>query len=66
MASALSGNNDVFPIGILIASGNEDQATWAKMLSLLKEANPILAVQGFKGDDAVLLKRLICVCFRSG
>ena len=53
VASALSGNNDVFPIGILIASGNEDQSTWAKMLSLLKEANPILAVQGFEGDDAV-------------
>jgi hypothetical protein len=35
VASALSGHNDVFPIGILIASGNKDQATWAKMLLLL-------------------------------
>jgi hypothetical protein len=55
-ASVLSGNNDVFPIGVLISSGNEDRATWTKMLTLFKEASPILiAEQGLDkhhGEDA--------------
>jgi hypothetical protein len=42
VASVLSGNNDVFPFGVLISYGNEDRATWTKMLTLLKDASPIL------------------------
>jgi hypothetical protein len=42
IASVLSGNNDVFPLGVVISSRNEDQATWTKMLLLLLE-------QGFHG-----------------
>ena len=53
VASVLSGNNDVYPIGFLISSGNEDGDTWNKMLCLLKEACPILTEQGF-GDFPVL------------
>jgi hypothetical protein len=52
IASVLSGNNDVFPIGVMMSSGNEDQATWTKMLLLLKEAFPILVEQGFHGMEA--------------
>ena len=49
VASVLSGANEVYPIGFMIATGNEDGATWRKMLMLLKEACPILSQQGF--DD---------------
>jgi hypothetical protein len=52
IASVLSGNNDVFPIGVMMSSGNEDRATWTKMLLLLKEAFPILVEQGFHGMEA--------------
>ena len=47
VASVLSGNNDVFPIGLMISSGNEDGATWTKMLRLLKQASPILSGRSF-------------------
>ena len=61
VASVLSGNNDVFPIGVLICSGNEDRATWTKILTLLKEASPILiAEQGLddhQGKDAAFCGR---------
>jgi hypothetical protein len=61
VASVLSGNNDVFPIGVLISSGNEDSATWTKMLTLLKEFSPILiAEQGLdehQGEDAAFCGR---------
>jgi hypothetical protein len=61
VASVLSGNNDVLPIGVLISSGNEDRAMWTKMLTLLKEASPILiAEQGLdehQGEDAAFCGR---------
>ena len=47
VASVLSGANDVYPIGFLISKGNEDGNTWTRMLTLLKEAYPILESQGF-------------------
>ena len=28
-----SGNNDIFPIGLLFSSGNEDKRTWTKFLT---------------------------------
>ena len=69
-ASVLSGNNDVFPIGVLISSGNEDSATWTKMLTLLKKASPMLiAEQGLdehQGEDAVFLRTFICLRFWLG
>ena len=58
IASVLSGNNDVFPIGVMISSGNEDRATWTKMLTLLKDAFPILVEHGFHGMEATPL----CEC----
>ena len=50
VASVLSGANDVYPIGFLISKGNEDGNTWTTMLTLLKEACPILSSQGFVPD----------------
>jgi Ulp1 protease family, C-terminal catalytic domain/SWIM zinc finger/Transposase, Mutator family len=47
IASVLSGASDVYPIGIMIAAGNEDRQTWTKMLRLLKQACPIILEQGF-------------------
>ena len=48
IASVLSGGNDIYPIGFMIASGNEDKKTWTKMLRLLKKACPIICKQGFR------------------
>jgi ribosomal protein L32 len=47
IASVLSGGDDVYPLGFMISSGNEDRKTWTKMLGLLKEACPIITQQGF-------------------
>ena len=47
IASVLSGGDDVYPLGFMISSGNEDCRTWTKMLGLLKEACPIITEQGF-------------------
>ena len=44
VASCLSGANEVYPIGFMISKGNEDGATWTKMLRLLHEACPSLSV----------------------
>ena len=46
VASVLSGNNDAFPIGFMISSGNEDRENWRKMLTKLKEACPLINEQG--------------------
>jgi hypothetical protein len=46
VASDLSRNIDVFPIGFMISSGNEDRDNWHKMLTNLKEACPLIAEQG--------------------
>ena len=46
VASVLSGNNDAFPIGFMISSGNEDRENWRKMLTKLKEACPLIDEQG--------------------
>jgi hypothetical protein len=43
IATVLTANNEVYPLGFLISSGNEDLATWTKMLTLLKEACPLIA-----------------------
>ena len=43
IASVLSGNNDIYPIGFMIAAGNENKETWIKMLRLLKQACPIIS-----------------------
>ena len=50
VASVLSGANEVYPIGFLIASGNEDGKTWTKMLQCLKQACPIISEQGFSDE----------------
>ena len=47
VASVLSGANNVYPIGFLILKGYEDGNMWTRMLTLLKEACPILESQGF-------------------
>jgi hypothetical protein len=47
IAIALSGGDDIYPIGFMIANGNEDRKTWRKMLGLLKEAFPIIFKEGF-------------------
>ena len=50
IASTLTGANDVFPIGFMIATGNEDRRTWVRMLTYLKEACPIISEQGRQGE----------------
>jgi hypothetical protein len=47
IVSVLSGGDNIYPIGLMISSGNEDCKTWTKMLSLLKQACPIICEQGF-------------------
>ena len=46
IASTLTGANDTFPIGFMIAAGNEDCRKWVRMLTYLKEACPIISQQG--------------------
>ena len=43
IASVLSGNNDIYPIGFMISHGNENLANWTKMLLHLREAFPIVS-----------------------
>ncbi len=50
VASVLSGTNEVYPIGFMISSGNEDGETWTRMLKYLKEACPIISEQGFGNE----------------
>jgi len=45
VASVLTGNSYMFPIGFMIATGYEDQETWVPMLTYLKEACPIVSHQ---------------------
>jgi hypothetical protein len=45
IASVLSGNDNIYPIGFMIATGNEDKKNWTKMLRCLKEAFPIISEQ---------------------
>jgi hypothetical protein len=42
--------NNVFPIGFMIAS-NEDRRMWVQMLTYLKEACPIVCLQGQRCQD---------------
>ena len=42
IATVKSGNNDIYPIGLLFSSGNEDKRTWTKFLNLLKQAFPVI------------------------
>ncbi|KAI2506926.1 MULE transposase domain [Fragilaria crotonensis] len=42
IASVLSGANEVYPIGFLLSSGNEDRETWTHFLTTLKQACPSL------------------------
>jgi hypothetical protein len=47
IASTLTGANNIFPIGFTIAAGNdEDQRTWVRMLTYLKDVSPIISQQG--------------------
>jgi hypothetical protein len=46
IAPVLDGNNDAFPIGFMISSGNEDRVNWRKMLTALKKACPLIDEQG--------------------
>ena len=47
IASVLSGGDNIYPISLMIFSGNENCRTWTKMLCLLKQACPIICEQGF-------------------
>jgi hypothetical protein len=47
IASVLSGGDDIYPIGFMIAIGNKDRKTRAKMLELFKEACPVICKHGF-------------------
>jgi Transposase, Mutator family len=49
-SSTLTGANDAFLIGFMIAAGNEDRRTWVRMQTYLKEAFPIISHQG-QGDE---------------
>ena len=42
IASALSAANEVYPLGFLLSSGNEDRETWTVFLRKLKDACPCL------------------------
>jgi hypothetical protein len=42
IASVLSGNDDIYPIGFMFATGNEDKKNWTKMLRCLQQAFPII------------------------
>ena len=46
VASILSGANEVYPIGFMISTGNEDGPMWTRMLEHLSNACPILSEQG--------------------
>ncbi|KAI2504091.1 MULE transposase domain [Fragilaria crotonensis] len=48
-SGVLSGTNEVYPIGFMISSGNEDGKTWTTMLKYLK-ACPIISEQGFGNE----------------
>ena len=48
IASVLLGGDNIYPIGFMIANGNEDRKTWTKMPGLLKEAFLIICKQGFQ------------------
>ena len=45
-----SGTN-IFPIGFMISAGNEDGASWRKMLRYLKKACPIIGEQVYGNVD---------------
>ena len=53
VASVLSGANEVYPIGFMISTGNEDGPTWTRMLGHLREACPILSEQGFESGAVI-------------
>jgi hypothetical protein len=46
VALVLSGTNEVYLIGFMISTGNEDGKTWMTMLKYLIEACPIISKQG--------------------
>ncbi len=48
VTSILSGANEVYPIGFMIPTGNEDGPTWTRMLEHLSDACPILSEQGLE------------------
>jgi hypothetical protein len=43
IASVKTGYDDIYPIGFMIATGNEDRKNWTTMLELLKKAFPIIS-----------------------
>ena len=45
VATVLSATNELYPLGFMISSGNEDLQSWTVMLTVLKEACPSIATQ---------------------
>ncbi len=43
IASVLSGNDDIYPLGFMFATGNENKKNWTKMLRCLQQAFPIIS-----------------------
>ncbi len=44
-ATVLSATNELYPLGFMIYSGNEDISSWTEMLTALKEACPRVATE---------------------
>ena len=44
-ATALNATNELYPLGFMIHSGNEDLSSWTEMLTALKEACPRVATE---------------------
>ncbi len=44
-ATVLSAMNELYPLGFIIYSGNEDLSSWTEMLTALKEACPRVATE---------------------
>ena len=44
-ATVLSATNELYPLGFMISSGNEDLSSWTEMLTALKEACPRVATE---------------------
>ena len=54
VATVLSATNELYPLGFMITSGNEDLSSWTEMLTALKEACPRVATDtddpGYYGE----------------
>ena len=50
VASVLLGATDVYPIGFMLAKGNDDGSMWTTFLTLMKEA-----CQSFRSKDSTMV-----------